>query len=169
MFLETYIPCLTFMTVRELAVVREIWLENRVDGVTGRAFNASVEPGIRIAWARFEFCAMRDLNRCVGDSNCLSEIWILRQEGFESITRRFESPCLVFHNSNWGFKSVNLNLLTGIWIWITSWGIRIAFVSLNSLECGFESLWEGFESPSSVCTFWNVDSNRYVRDSNRLR
>ena len=29
------------------------------------------------------------------------------------------------------------------------WGIRIAFVSLHFLECGFKSLCEGFESPSS--------------------
>ena len=74
-----------------------------------------------------------------------------------------------FESLDWGFESVNLNSLTGIWIRISSWGIRIAFVSLHFLECGFESLCEGFESPSSVCTFWNVNSNRYVRDSNRLR
>ena len=51
MFFKAFIPCLTFMTVGELylAVVREIRLENRVDGVTGRAFNASAESGIRIA------------------------------------------------------------------------------------------------------------------------
>ena len=36
------------------------------------------------------------------------------------------------------------------------------------LEFGFESLHEGFESPSVVWTLWNVDSNRCGRDSNRL-
>ena len=36
-----------------------------------------------------------------------------------------------------------------MWIRIAIWGIRIAFVSLNFLECGFESLYEGFESRSS--------------------
>ena len=125
--------------------------------------------------------------------------------GFESITRRFKLPCLVLHNSSFrdsnpcfslsscslwgiritkwviriggsqhlfflhmGFESINLNFLTEIWIQISSWGIRIAFISLNSLECGFESLWEGFKSPSSVCTFWSVDSNRPGRHSNHL-
>ena len=39
--------------------------------------------------------------------------------------------------------------LSGMWIWIVIWGIRIAFVSLNFLECGFKSLFEGFESPFS--------------------
>ena len=58
--------------------------------------------------------------------------------------------------------------LSGMWIRITIWGIRIACFSLNFLECEFESLYEGFESPSLVWTFWNVDSNRYMRDSNRL-
>ena len=50
MFLEAYIPCLSFMTVGELqlAVVREIRLENRVDGVAGHTFNASAESEIRI-------------------------------------------------------------------------------------------------------------------------
>ena len=50
MFFEAFIPCLTFMTVGELqlAVVREIRLENRVDGVAGRVFNAFAELGIRI-------------------------------------------------------------------------------------------------------------------------
>ena len=38
--------------------------------------------------------------------------------------------------------------LSGMWIWIVIWGIRIAFFSLNFLECGFESLYEGFESSS---------------------
>ena len=57
--------------------------------------------------------------------------------------------------------------LSRMWVRIIIWGIRIAFFSLNFLECGFESLYEGFESPSSVWTFWNVDSNRYMRDSNR--
>ena len=33
----------------QLAVVREIEFENRVVGVVGRAFNAFVEKGIRIA------------------------------------------------------------------------------------------------------------------------
>ena len=41
-------------------------------------------------------------------------------------------------------------------------------ISITLLEFGFESLDEGFESPSLVWTFWNVDSNRYLRDSNRL-
>ena len=36
-----------------------------------------------------------------------------------------------------------------MWIWIAIWGIRIAFVSLNFLEYGFESLYEGFKSPFS--------------------
>ena len=54
-----------------------------------------------------------------------------------------------FESLDLGFKSVDLNNLTGIWIWIASWGIRIAFVSLNFLEFGFESPFEGFESPSS--------------------
>ena len=35
------------------------------------------------------------------------------------------------------------------WIRIVLGGIWIAFVSLHFLECGFESLCEGFESPSS--------------------
>ena len=48
MFPEAFIPCLTFMTVG-LAIVREIRLENRVDGVAGHAFNASAESRIRIA------------------------------------------------------------------------------------------------------------------------
>ena len=39
--------------------------------------------------------------------------------------------------------------LSEIWIRIVMWGIRIAFFSLNFLECGFESLYEGFESSSS--------------------
>ena len=95
------------------------------------------------------------------DSNRLMEIWIGGSQHLFFLHIGFKSL-------DWGFESINLNLLTGIWIRISSWGIRIAFVSLNSLECGFESLWEGFESPSSICIFWNVDSNRYVRDSNRL-
>ena len=39
--------------------------------------------------------------------------------------------------------------LSGIWIRIAMGGIRIAFVSLHFLECGLESLCEGFESLSS--------------------
>ena len=46
--------------------------------------------------------------------------------------------------------------LFGMWIRITMWGIQIAmwgiritFVSLHFLECGFESLYEGFKSSSS--------------------
>ena len=39
--------------------------------------------------------------------------------------------------------------LSGMWIRIVMGGIRIAFVSLHFLEYGFESLCEGFESPSS--------------------
>ena len=49
-FLEVFIPFLSLMTIGklQLAVVREIGFENRVVGVTGRAFNASTERGIRI-------------------------------------------------------------------------------------------------------------------------
>ena len=149
---------------------------------------------------------MRDSNRCVSDSNRLNEIWILRQEmirirnsniwialsdlqtsaftfakGFESITRRFESPCLVLHNSR--FKDSNrcvgdsnpcFNLFTcSLWgIWITMWVIRIGgsqllftrdsnlliensnrSISTILLEFGFKSFHEGFESPSPVLTF----------------
>ena len=39
--------------------------------------------------------------------------------------------------------------LSGMWILIAMGGIWIAFVSLHFLECGFESLYEGFESPFS--------------------
>ena len=48
-----------------------------------------------------------------------------------------------------------------MWIRIVMGGIRIAFVSLYFLECGFESLYEGFESPSlnllEKLQNWRVD------------
>ena len=120
-------------------------------------------------------------------------------KGFESITRRFESPCLVLHNSSfrdsnhcvgdwyscfslsscslceiritewvipigqpqfpyWNLDSnlfmrdsnrLRQSELFRMWIRIAMGRIRIAFVSLHFLECGFESLYEGFKSPSS--------------------
>ena len=39
--------------------------------------------------------------------------------------------------------------LSEMWIRIAIWEIRVAFFSLNFLECGFESLYERFESSSS--------------------
>ena len=112
-------------------------------------------------------------------------------KGFESITRRFESHCLVLHNSS--FRDSNrcvgdsnpcfsLSSCSSWEIRIIEWVIRIDGSQLlfflhrgfKSLDFGFESinlktlLEFGFESPSSVWTFWNVDSNRYTKDSNRL-
>ena len=163
---------------------------------------------------------MRDSNRYVWDSNRLSEIWILRQEvirirnskiwivvwpsaftfakGFESITRRFESPCLVLHNSRFrdsnrcvGDSNPCFNLSTcSSWrIWITVWVIWIDGSLLHFfLHQGFESLDWRFESinlnnlteiwiqiaswririASPVWTSSNWDSNRHLRDSNCL-
>ena len=55
----------------------------------------------------------------------------------------------------------------GIWIvWLriqSNWS-----TSIFLLKFGFESLHEGFESPLSIWTFWNMDSNRYMRDSNHF-
>ena len=82
---------------------------------------------------------MRDSNCCVGDSNRLSEIWILRQERFESITRRF--------------KSLSSDLQSSVFLFAK----------------GFESVSQRFESPSLVHqNFRYRDSNRCVGDSNRL-
>ena len=55
-FLEVFISCLSLMTVGklQLAIVREIGFENRVVGVAGHAFNASVEREIRIVVYGFE-------------------------------------------------------------------------------------------------------------------
>ena len=158
---------------------------------------------IRIAWARFEFCAKEWIEFVTQKFESLFDLQpstFTFAKGFESITRKFESSCLVLHNSrfknsnrcggdsnlcfnlytcsswgiritvwviridgyllhfflhqrfesfDWRLESVNLNNLTGIWIRIASWRIWIAFASLNFLELGFESPFEGFESPSS--------------------
>ena len=114
-------------------------------------------------------------------------------KGFESITRRFESPCLVLHNSS--FRDSNRCLWDSNPCFslssCSSWEIRITngwfeSMALNissffkrdsnrligdsnqSILITFESLHEGFKSLSSVWTFWNMDSNRCLRDSNRL-
>ena len=118
----------------------------------------------------------KDSNRCVGDSNPFfsSLFMFFMRDSNRWMGIRFGGSQhlfflhMGFESLDWGFESVNLNFLTEIWIQISSWGIRITFVSLNFLKYGLESLYEGFESPSSVWTFWNVDSNRYMRDSNRL-
>ena len=63
--------------------------------------------------------------------------------------------------------------LSGKWIRIALGGILIAFISLRCLENGFESPWEGFESPSlsllekaPELKSLLKDSNLLVRDSN---
>ena len=130
-FFEAYIPSLPLMTVRDLqlAIVKEIWIK-KLSCCNCRSSNKC-------------FCILRDSSRCVSDSNRLCNIWILCQEviriltrrfkslcltfslqlqfvkGFESITRRFESPYLVFHNSR--FRDSNRcvgdsNRLCNIWI-----------------------------------------------------
>ena len=101
---------------------------------------------------------MRDSNRCVGDSNRLSEIWILRQEGFESLCRGFESP-------EWNLNSAPRGIR------IRNSKIRIALSDLQSsvytFAKGFESVTRRFESPSLVLHLSRLgDSNRCVGDSN---
>ena len=96
-----------------------------------------------------------DSNRLIKDSNRSPSICLLKF-GFESLQEGYESPSLVWTHWNvdsnrYGRDSNRLRqfALFGMWIRIAMWGIRIAFVSLHFLECGFESLYEGFESPSS--------------------
>ena len=119
---------------------------------------------------------MRDSNHWIGDSNRWLSTSLLSSYGIRIawLRIRIGQPQFPYWNldSNLFMRDSNRlcqSDLFGMWIRIAIWGIRITFFSLNFLECGFESLCEGFESPSSVCTFWNVDSNRYVRDSNHLR
>ena len=116
-----------------------------------------------------------------------SKIWIALSDlqssvytfakGFESITRRFESPSLVLHLSRLGDSNRcvgDSNLFfSSLFMFFMRDSNRLNRDSNRSswiclLEFGFESLHEGFESPSLVWTFWNVDSNRYMRDSNHL-
>ena len=99
-------------------------------------------------------------------------------KGFESVTRRFESPSLVLHlsrleDSNRCVGDSN-PFFSSLFMFFMRDSNRLNRDSNRSswiclLEFGFESLHEGFESPSLVWTLWNVDSNRYGRDSNRLR
>ena len=103
----------------------------------------------------FSFFFIGDSNRFIKDSNQSTSISLL-EFGFESLHEGFESP-----SSVWTFWNVDLNSymrdsnclcqseLTEKWIRTAIEGIRIAFFSLNFLECGFESLYEGFKSPSS--------------------
>ena len=114
-FFEAYILSLPLMTVGDLqlAIVKEIWIK-KSSCCSCRSSNKC-------------FCRVRDSNHCVNDSNHLCNIWILRQrvirirnskiqialfglqlqlaKGFESIIRRFELPCLVFHNTR--FRDLN--------------------------------------------------------------
>ena len=95
-----------------------------------------------------------DSNHLIKDSNRSTSISLL-EFGFKSLYEGFESPLSV-----WSFWNVDLNRymrdsnrlfqseLSRMWIRIAIWGIWIACFSLNFLECGFESLYEGFESPA---------------------
>ena len=103
-----------------------------------------------------------------GDSNRWLSAFLLSSHGIRISWLRIRIDQPQFACWNLDSNCLRQSELSGMWIWIAMGGIRIAFVSLHFLECGFESLCEGFESPSSVCTFWNVNSNRYIRDSNRL-
>ena len=99
----------------------------------------------------------KDSNRYVRDSNpffnlysCFSwgiliTEWVIQIDGSQHLFFLHKG----FESLDLKFESVDLNNLTRIWIWIASWGIRIAFVSLNFLEFGFKSPFEGFESLSS--------------------
>ena len=81
--------------------------------------------------------SFRDSNRYVGDSNpCLVSLHVFH-EGFESLNGQFESVALsIFSFFTWDSNRLikDLNRST----------------SISLLEFGFESLHEGFKSPSSV-------------------
>ena len=109
----------------------------------------------------FSYFFTWDSNRLIKDSNRSSSNCLL-EFGFESLHEGFESPSLVWtlwnvdsnrcgRDSNRCGRDSNRLLqsaLSGKWIRIALGGIRIAFISLRCLESGFESPWEGFESPS---------------------
>ena len=131
--------------------------------------------GFESLFQSFFMFFMRDSNHWMGDSNWWLSTSLLSSHGIRIAWLRIWIGQPQF--PNWNLDS-NLFMrdsnrlcqfdLSGMWIQIAIWGIRIVYFSLNFLECGFESLYEGFESPSSVWTFWNMDLNRYMRDSNRL-
>ena len=99
---------------------------------------------------------MRDSNRWMGDSNRWLSASLLSSHGIQIAWLRIRIAWLRIRigQSQFPYWNLDSNLfmrdsnhpcqskLFGMWI-------RIAFVSLHFLECGFESLCEGFESPSS--------------------
>ena len=98
---------------------------------------------------------IRDSNRLIGDSNRWLSASLISSHGIQIawLRIRIGQPQFFYWNldSNLFMRDSNhlsQSELSGMWIRIAIWGIQIAFFSLNFLECGFESLYEGFESPS---------------------
>ena len=123
---------------------------------------------------------MRDSNRCVGDSNRLSEIWILCHQGFESLCKGFESPEWDLNFAIRGIRIRNSKIRIALFwpsvfclyfcqririrnskIWIALWPSAFTFAK------GFESVTRRFKSPSLVLHNSSFrDSNCCVGDSN---
>ena len=103
---------------------------------------------------------MRDLNHWMGDSNRWLSASLLSSHGIRItwLKIRINQPQFPYWNLDSNLFMRDLNRLrqfelSRMWIRIVMWRIRIAFFSLNFLECGFELLCEGFESPFLVWTF----------------
>ena len=99
---------------------------------------------------------MRDSNHWIGNSNRWLSASLLSSHGIRISWLRIQigQPQFAYWNldSNLFMKDSNClrqSELFGMWIRIAMWGIQIVFISLHFLECRFESLYEGFESPSS--------------------
>ena len=99
---------------------------------------------------------MRDSNHWISDSNRWLSASLLSSHGIriDWLRIRIGQPQFPYWNLDFNLfmrdsNHLRQSELSGMWIRIAMWGIRIAFLSLNFLECGFESLYEGFESPSS--------------------
>ena len=124
-------------------------------------------PRIRIFWMRFESIHLStpyqnlDSNLLNKDSNhshradiqIISKIqiriswlviWILV---FMQTYCNWDSNHL--HNDSNHYLQILQFAFFGIKIWVLLWLIQITFIKLNSLESGFESSLEGFESLSS--------------------
>ena len=99
---------------------------------------------------------MRESNHWIGDLNRWLSASLLSSYGIRIawLRIRIGQPQFPYWNldSNLFMRDSNhlcQSKLSGMWIRIAIWGIQIIFFSLNFLECGFESLYEGFKSLSS--------------------